>query len=238
MLNDNLNKRKLIDIIGTSRFNTVDEFKEAIKEKLLDNFHLDEDRLSEKPSPQDSRTDLLITDSLTKRETILLMGLKTAKDSPNLTEDDVQKFHGACKKALTLYGVLMTESETRFFHYKWANNELFIDEVDSLKPLNYVDYESERVMDKRKIQDLLMAHKKWVIGIGLFIVLIIAINLARASVCKSGGPILGNINKDGVKTYLLPGDSGYKSTEIGDVRGERRFCDEQTAIEKGWTRKK
>jgi hypothetical protein len=237
MLEDNLTKAKLGTMIGAARFNTPTDFKDFLKDKLRENFQIEDNRVGEKPAKEVGREDILIFDEMTRREAIVVIGLKVASTTPQFTEDDLARFHERCKAEKAYYGVLITETEARFFQYKKAGDESFVEEIEELEPLNYVDYEAEKVINKQKIQDYLIRHKKWVIGAGFFVALMIAVGLAQATACRTTGIVLGDVTKDGEKFYYLPGDSGYEKIVIGDLPGERRFCAEQDAINKGWIRK-
>ncbi len=46
--------------------------------------------------------------------------------------------------------------------------------------------------------------------------------------------IKGNINRDGVRIYHVPGGPTYEDTVIRVENGERWFCTEQEAIDAGW----
>lgn len=232
MLDDNLTKKDLSTMIGAARFNTATDFKDFLKDKLKENFSIGDKRITDKL--EEGRHDIYIMDHMTKRETIVVIGLKIVSSCPKISDEDIAKFHEACKAQQALYGVLMTESEARFFEYRKAGGEILIDEIDELEPLNYVDYEAEKIMDKRKLIDLMHAHKKLVLGIGLFVILVISVGLGQSATCKTAGLVLGNINDKGEKIFYLPEDSGYKSLVIGDVKGERRFCDRASAEGKGF----
>jgi hypothetical protein len=234
MLEDNLTKQKLQEMIGAARFNTAGDFKEFLKEKLIDNFDIDNERFKDESSASEERHDILIFDELTEREAIVVIGLKVVAKTPKISQEDIQKFHAKCKEALTLYGVLTTETETHFFRYRYVNEEVFIDEIKELEPLNHIDYEAEKSMDKRKLTDLFYAHIKLMMAIGIFLIFLLSIALAKVTACKTTGPILGEIDKDGVKVYYLQGDTGYDNIVTGDTPGERRFCEEKDAIRKGF----
>jgi len=52
----------------------------------------------------------------------------------------------------------------------------------------------------------------------------------RADTCL----IKGNINREGVRIYHVPGSRSYEQTRIDTSRGERWFCSEQEARDAGW----
>ena len=234
MLDDNLTRGKLLEMIGAARFNTPGEFKEFLMEKLIDNFDIEDKRTKDESAGEEARHDIIIFDEMTKREALVVIGLKVVTGTPKISPEDIKKFHEKCKKEETLYGILMTETEEHFFRYRKAGGEVFIDEIKELEPLNHIDYEAEKVMDKRKLRDLYYAHKTMVMAGAVFLILILAMSLAKVQVCRSTGLILGNIDKDGVKVYYLPSDQGYDKVVVGDQPGERHFCEESVAINKGF----
>jgi len=50
--------------------------------------------------------------------------------------------------------------------------------------------------------------------------------------------IKGNINREGVRIYHVPGQQHYDKTQIDEADGERWFCSEQEATDAGWRRSK
>lgn len=234
MPNDNLTKKKLAIMIGGARFTTPADFKNYMRPKLLEHYNLDENLLGDKAENSDGRHDLLIYDDLTKREVIVVIGLKVVQSSAKITGEEIEKFHDKCTEDMALYGVLMTETEVHFFRYRRAGGEKDIDELPELESLNYVNYEADRDIDKRKLIDLMKANMLWVITGGVVIVLYILLQVAQMAICRNAGSVLGNINDKGDKIYYLEGDSGYDRVVIGDVRGERRFCEEKAATKKGF----
>ncbi|MDO5627852.1 MAG: thermonuclease family protein [Mobilicoccus sp.] len=46
--------------------------------------------------------------------------------------------------------------------------------------------------------------------------------------------IKGNINREGVKIYHVPGSRSYDKTKINEANGERWFCSEAEARDAGW----
>lgn len=46
--------------------------------------------------------------------------------------------------------------------------------------------------------------------------------------------IKGNINRNGVRIYHIPGSRNYSETKINTDRGERWFCSQREAQEAGW----
>lgn len=48
--------------------------------------------------------------------------------------------------------------------------------------------------------------------------------------------VKGNISQDGRKLYHLPGMRNYQQVKIDEAKGERVFCDEQSAIDAGWSK--
>lgn len=232
MLDDNLNKKKLAEMIGVARFNSPEEFKDFLKEKLQENFLIDNKRTIVKKMLTAKRFDINIMDNLTKREVLVVIGLKTVNFTPQITSEDIEKFHKDCQAVNAPYGVLMTEAEVYFYEYKKEGPV----EVKDLQPLNYIDAENEMHMTPRKYQDYIMAHKFWAIGIGLIIALLIASALASNKMCETSGAIKGEIRSTGEKMYYLPETAGYEQRITGDQPGERRFCNEKDAIKEGFTR--
>ena len=51
---------------------------------------------------------------------------------------------------------------------------------------------------------------------------------------RSGCPIKGNINQEGVRIYHTPWSPWYGRTKISEGKGERWFCDEAEALKAGW----
>ena len=49
-------------------------------------------------------------------------------------------------------------------------------------------------------------------------------------------PIKGNINSKGERIYHVPSGRRYDRTKIDPLKGERWFCTEEEAREKGWHR--
>jgi hypothetical protein len=238
MLDDNLNIKKLKEIIGEARFENPTNFKDFLKPQLLEHLALRKKRLSAKLVTEKSRYDLQIFDSLTNRETILLIGLKTVNTTPQLTADDIMAFQDECKALQALYGVLMTESEFHFYEFTYDIKKGVIlrtdvTEIKDIRPLNHIDAEFERVITKQKIKDLLISRKKTVIAVLLILILLIASNLAQNQICKESGIIKGVTNSQGVKTYYTPESSGYNG-RLATIR----FCSEDDAEDAGFTRAK
>lgn len=48
--------------------------------------------------------------------------------------------------------------------------------------------------------------------------------------------IKANISRDGRKLYHTPDSPNYDQVKIDEAAGERFFCDEQSAIDAGWTK--
>jgi len=46
--------------------------------------------------------------------------------------------------------------------------------------------------------------------------------------------IKGNVNREGVRIYHVPGSPSYEQTRIDTARGERWFCSEEEARNAGW----
>jgi hypothetical protein len=231
MLDDNLNKRKLAEMIGAARFNTPQEFKDFLNEKLQENFLIDEKRMKVKELPEAKRVDIHIMDDMTKREVLLAIGLRTAKDTPQMNTKDIAGFHASCQAVNALFSVLMTETDVYFFEYKKQGPV----EISDIKPLNYIEAEFERNMTPQKYKDLLIAKRKWVFAAGIVVALLIAYSLAQAQICKTSGEIKGEVKSSGEMVYYLPETSGYEQRTTGDQPGERRFCKEKDAIKAGFT---
>ncbi|MBU0706282.1 hypothetical protein KJ657_03325 [Patescibacteria group bacterium] len=230
MLEDNLNKKKLTEMIGDARFNTPEEFKDFLKDKIQENFLIDHKRTLVKKMPEAKRFDLHILDNLTKREVLIVIGLKTVSATPQITPEDIEVFHKDCQAVQALYGVLMTETEVYFYEYKKEGPT----KIPEIQPLNYIDAEFERKMTPKKYKDYLIAHKYWVIAIVLIVILMIASSLAQAKICKTSGPIKAEVKSTGEKVYFLPETTGYSGRTTGDQPGERRYCDEKDAISDGF----
>lgn len=243
MLDDNLNIRKLKEIIGEARFENPTQFKDFLKPQLLQHLALRNRRLVAEPQIEKGRYDLQIFDSLTNLETLLLIGLKTAKDTPQLTAKDIEDFQNDCRALLAPYGALITETEVHFYEFKYEFKKgiLIRDkafEIEGIRPLNHIDAEIGRVLDKKKIKNLLISRKKIVIAVILVLILLTASNLAQNSICKSSGAVKGEIKSTGEKVYFLPTSPGYNGRNTGDVKGERRFCTEAEAEDAGFTKAK
>jgi|GEM_PF-4226136 len=238
MLDDNLNIKKLQEIIGAARFENPTQFKDFLKPQLLQHLALRNRRMLAKLETEKGRYDLQVFDSLTNRETLVLIGLKTANNTPQLTAEDIDAFQEECKEVQALYGALMTETEVHFYEFKYEIKKGLviktdITEVKDIRPLNYIDAEFERVITTQKIKDLLISRKKTVIAVILVIILLIASNLAQNQICKDSGTIKGLTNSQGVKTYYIPTSSGYNSRQA-----TIRFCSEDDAKDAGYTKVK
>lgn len=232
MLDDNLNKAKLVKMIGTMRFETAESFKDSLEEPIQKNFLIaDEERLGGKSHETEKRADLYILDKLTNREVLINIGFKVVKDSPELTNDDIQAFHTECQKLKSQYGVLMTETEVHFYEYAAGQPT----EIKDIQPLNYIDAEFEDHMTPQKYKDWAISKKFWLLGAALIIIFIIAGSLAQAQRCKTSGPIKAEVRSDGQKMYYLPETTGYENRTTGDQPGEQRYCNEQDAIDDGFT---
>lgn len=48
--------------------------------------------------------------------------------------------------------------------------------------------------------------------------------------------VRANIDAQGRKLYHLPGMRNYNQVVIDEAKGEKVFCDEQSAIDAGWTK--
>jgi hypothetical protein len=238
MLDDNLNIKKLRELIGEARFENPTQFKDFLKPQLLQHLALRNRRMTAKLQSDKGRYDLQIFDSLTIRETLLLIGLKTVSTSPQLTAEDVTAFQEECKALQALYGVLMTETEIHFYEFKYEIKKGLVlkadaTEVKDIRPLNHIDAEFERVITVQKIKDLLISRKKTVIAAILILILLIASNLAQNQICKESGTIKGVTNSQGVKTYYTPTSSGYTGRQA-----TIRFCSEGDAKDAGFTKAK
>lgn len=238
MLDDNLNREKISVMIGSARFNTEKEFKDFMKSKIEDNFLIDSVRTAEKSVIGGKRIDLHILDSLTKREPLIIIGLKTVNYTPQLSPDHIEAFHKECQAMNTLYGVLMTETEVHFYEYKKIGEQTEVKEIEEIRPLNHIDAEFGREITPEKLRDFLISRKKTVIALILLLILILATSLARGNICKTTGPVKGEVNSKGEKIYYLPESPGYNNRTTGDQKGERRFCDEGSAIDSGWVKSK
>jgi len=225
MLDDNLNKKKLAEMIGDARFNSPEEFKNFLKEKIEENFVIDHKRTAVHFAAEAHRYDLRILDDMTKREVLMVIGLKTENTTPQLTPEDIAAFHKDCKALQARYGVLMTESEVYFFEYTDKGPV----EIQDIQPLNYIEAEFERKLTPQKIKDYLISKKYWVIAGGLLLALLLASSLANAQICKTSGPIKAEVRSDGQKMYYLPTTPGYNGRTTGDQPGERRYCEERDA---------
>lgn len=231
MLDDNLTKAMLAEMVGEERFEAEEAFKTAMRPKIQEALFLDTDRIGREADKNDKRFDLFVYDSMTRREAVVMFGFKVLALTPSLSPEDIQKFQEKCKKIGVAYGVLLTETEYHIYEFKDGQ----VKEVEEIPPLNHVDYEFNRVMTPQKWKDYLMARKKWVVLVGGVILLIIASSLAQGSICKSSGPIKGEVNSSDEKSYYLPESSGYANRVTGDREGERRFCEENDAIDQGFT---
>ncbi len=231
MLDDNLNRQKIAEMIGATRFATPEEFKEALKDKIRTNFVITKKRTSIKAMPEAKRVDIQILDDLTKREVLIVIGLKTVNASPQITTEDIAAFHKDAQAVSALYGVLMTEAEVYFYEYKKEGPA----EIKDIQPLNYIDSEFGRKMTPQKYKDLLIAKKFWVILAGMLVILLIASNLAQAQICKTSGEVKGEVKSTGEELYYLPETTGYEQRTTGDESGERRFCTEKDAKSAGFT---
>lgn len=231
MLDDILSKKELTEMIGEDRFASEEEFKTALHSKLQEALVVEDNRIGQEAVKDLKRFDLYVYDSLTKRETLVVIGLKTVSMSPTLTAEDVQKFQEKCKKMGAVYGVLMTETEIHIYEFKDGQ----ITEVEETRPLNHVDYEFSRVMTTQKWKDLLISRKAWVIAGAVVVLLMILSGVFKSASCKTSGPIKAEVNSSGEKVYYLPESSGYDNRITGDQEGERRFCEEKDAQDAGWT---
>ncbi|MFH0838289.1 MAG: hypothetical protein V1880_03425 [Patescibacteria group bacterium] len=230
MLEDNLNKKKLAEMIGDAKFNTPEEFKNFLKDKVQEHLLIDDKRTLVKKMPEAKRFDLHILDNLTRREVLIVIGLKTVSATPKLTPEDIEMFHKDCQAVSAPYGVLMTETEVYFYEYKKEGPA----EIPDIQPLNYIDAEFGRKMTPQKYKDYLIAHKYWVIAIGLIVILMIASSLAQAQICKTSGPIKAEVKSTGEKVYFLPETAGYSGRTTGDQPGERCYCEEKDAVSDGF----
>ena len=241
MTEDNLTKEKLLKHIGKNRFEDEEKFKDFLKPKIKEILAIPYDRLGEESaslSSDDIRYDIYVYDKETLRDTLILIGLKTINKYPKLTSEDIEKFHSFCLDSNALYGALITEAECLFFEYKKTESGTDINNVDQIPPLNHIDYEYEKDITPEKLMHMAQNKKWFLIAIGLLIFLLIFINISRAFFCASSGPIKADVTKDGQKIYYLPDSPGYKNITIGDQPGERHFCNEQDAVDKGWVKAK
>ena len=149
MLDDNLNRGKLAKMIGAARFETAEELMNELEEPIQKNFFIDEERTAQKVHEDAKRADLHILDAISRLEILIVIGFKTVKDSPKLSDEDIQAFHKECKKLKSLYGVLLTETETHFYEYKKEGPA----EIKEIQPFNYIDAEFEDHMTPQKYQD-------------------------------------------------------------------------------------
>ncbi|MBN2306880.1 hypothetical protein JXD20_02745 [Candidatus Peregrinibacteria bacterium] len=230
MLDDNLNGEKLSKMIKNARFNHAEDFMNELEEPLQKNFFVDDDRIVEKLHTQVKRADIRIMDKVTKREVLMVIGFKILRDAPQLDPLDIQNFHAECKKLKSRYGVLMTETEVHFYEYKKEGPE----EIKEIQPFNYIDADFEMHMGSQQYQDWLISKKYWIIGFGLLIIMLLSMSLANQKQCEQSGPIKAEIRSTGEKMYFLPETPGYSGRTTGDVPGERRYCDEQDAIDDGF----
>jgi len=231
MLDDNLNEAKLRKMIGRAEFDTPEDFQNELENPIHKNFFIDEERTQVEYSKSEKRIDMRIMDAISSRSVLIVVGFKVAKDTPKLDELDIQNFHQECKKRKALYGVLITEAEIHFYEYKSGTPV----KAKEIPPLNHLDANFEMHMTPEKYQDWLIARKKWVIGIGLIVILMMSISLANARQCKLYGPIKAEINSNGEKVYYLPQTSRYDNQTTGDQKGERRYCEEKEAQNDGFT---
>lgn len=243
MLDDNLNIKRLNEIIGSARFENPTNFKDFLKPHLLQHLALKARRVIATPKNEKGRYDLQIFDSLTNRETLLMIGLKTVNNTPQLTAEDISVFQEDCKAVQALFGCLMTETEAHFYEFKYEIKKGLViktdvTEIPEIRPLNHIDAEFERVWNWQKVQDLLLSRKKTAIAVLLIIILLIASNLAQNSICKESGAVKGEVNSQGAKIYYTPETPGYKGRTTGDQPGERRFCSADDAEDDGFTKAK
>lgn len=237
MIEDKLTKQELLKMVGGNRFETEAAFKDFIKPKIREALAISPERLAEEDAAtasDDKRYDLYVRDKETGIETLVLIGLKTVKTVNALTEADFEIFHRYCQDTKARYSALMTEQECHLYHYKKGEAGLDIIEINEFPPLNHIDYEFERELTPEKVKDILISHKWTVVTVLIFLLFFMAMSLARITICANSGAIKGNINEDGQKIYYMPNAKGYDKIVIGDVTGERRFCDEQKAISNGW----
>lgn len=236
MLDDNLNIKRLREIIGEAKFETPNQFKDFLKPQLLQHLALKAKRLIAIPKPDKGRTDLQIFDNLTNRETLLLIGLKTANTTPQFTTEDVAAFHETCKEVQALFGCLMTETEAHFYEFKYEIKKGLVlktdvKEIPDIRPLNHIDAEFERVWTVQKVKDVLLAHRNLVIVVSLLLILMIASALAQQSICRNSGEVKGVVSSQGAKTYYLPTSPGYSSRQA-----TTHFCSEGEAESAGYTK--
>ncbi|MBN2096576.1 hypothetical protein JW752_04255 [Candidatus Peregrinibacteria bacterium] len=239
MTEDNLTKEKLLGMTGDRRFESEEDFKDFMMPEVKDALVIGEERMGEEPAStaaDDNRYDIYIYDAQTRREKLIVIGLKTVKSTPKLTEHDINNFHRYCRDEKVLYGALLTETECHLYQYKKTEVTTDTIEVEEIPPLNHIDYEFGKIITPEKVKDLALS-RKWVLAalIGA-IVFLIFINIAHAVFCAKGGPVKANVTADGKKIYYLPDSKGYDNVIIGDQPGERHFCQEADAIKKGWVK--
>ena len=236
MTDDKITKEELFKYIGKNRFDTEQEFKDFIKPKIKDILAIPKDRIGEEPgdtASDDNRFDIYIYDKETLSEILILIGLKVSRKYPQLTGDDIEKFNSFCMDKKVMYSALLNEAECHFFRYRKTEASVDIVEIDEIPPLNHIDYESEKEISPKKVIDFLKSRKIFIATVIVVLLVILLLKMTAGVFCASGGSIKGDI-KDGKKIYYLPDASGYAGIEIGDQKGERRFCTEQDAIDNGF----
>ncbi|MBU1017926.1 hypothetical protein KKA33_02750 [Patescibacteria group bacterium] len=239
MTDDNLTKEKLLGMIGDRRFNNEEEFKDFMMPAIKDALVIGEERMGQEPAStaaNDNRYDIYIYDAQTRREKLIVVGLKTIKSAEKLTEHDINNFHRYCRDENALYGALLSETECHLYQYKKTEVATDTIEVDEIPPLNHIDYEFGKEMTPEKAKDLLLSKKWFVVGLIGFLIFLIIINIGRVVFCAKSGPVKANVTTQGEKIYYLPDTKGYDNVTIGDQPGERRFCQEADAIKKGWVK--
>jgi len=237
MIEDNLTKEKLLGFIGSKRFKDEEEFKDFLKPHIKEILAIPKERMGEESAlttSEDNRYDIYIYDKNTLHEILVLIGVKTISKYPKLTANDLEKFHTFCMDAKALYGVLVLENDIRFFQYKETETGIDIIEIKEIPPLNHIDYKAGKKITPEKLMYLALNNKWFLVGAVLFIILLIILNIARSAYCSNSGPIKGNIDSKGVKTYYLPTSKRYTGITVGNATGERRFCSETDAINKGF----
>lgn len=237
MIDDNLTQQKLKKMIGAQRFETKEDFKDYLKPLLADALVVPKDHIkeeSERDEKDDNRFDLFIYDKAAEHELLLIIGLKTEKDVPHFSDNDMDAFRSYCRYTKAHYGVLMNESEYHFYQINKGEAATDIVEIDKLPPLNYVEYEAEKEMGSKELIYKILLHKWVFIGFSIFVLMLLFLSLYRSVHCRTSGLIKTNIDKDGIGTYYLPDSKEYDKIETGDVPGERHFCNESEAVELGW----
>jgi hypothetical protein len=229
MIQDILNSEILSPMMAGKVFESPASLRDELKPQIIEALMIDSKRVHDIDN-FDGLSGLVIHDEFTTLEPEVLIVFKVTQ--PN--DADIQALHKKSNELGTITACLISPYGSCFFEYKRAGGEVVTEKLKELPPLNHIDYQFDRDLTPIKIRDYVV-HRKWIfIAAGLFILLMIASALAQASICKSSGIVKGNVEDDGTKVYYLPSTAGYENVVIGDQSGERRFCDERTAIKKGW----